>query len=390
MDVRTTVDQALESAVASGAVVGVTAVAADRTGIVYQGAYGARTAGQPAAMTLDTVFAIASMTKAVTAVAAMQQVERSRLHLDEPLRTVLPALGRIKVLAGFAADGTPQLRDPRRPITLRHLLTHTAGFVYDFWNADMGRYMAQAGIPGIGECKRATLMTPLVCDPGDEWAYGTSIDWVGQAVEAVAGQSLEGYFQEWITGPLGMAATAFAISPQMRARLAGMHARQPDGTLAPIAFEFPQSPEFLMGGGGLYATAGDYLCFLRMLMNGGTLNGQQVLRRETVAEIHRNQIGALTVTKLKTAVPAASNDAEYFPGMTKKWGLAYMITAEDAPTGRSGGSGAWAGMFNTYYWLDPTRTVAGVLCTQVLPFADARVLDLFTAFETALYEQVAR
>jgi CubicO group peptidase (beta-lactamase class C family) len=169
-----------------------------------------------------------------------------------------------------------------------------------------------------------------------------------------------------------------------------MHARQPDGSLAPIELEFPQSPEFLMGGGGLYSTAGDYLCFLRMLMNGGTLKGQQVLRRETVAEINRNQIGDLNVPKLRTVLPTVSNDAEFFPGMIKKWGLAYMITAEDAPTGRSAGSVAWAGLFNTYYWLDPKRAVAGVLCTQVLPFADAEVLDLFTGFETALYEQVAR
>jgi CubicO group peptidase (beta-lactamase class C family) len=250
--------------------------------------------------------------------------------------------------------------------------------------------MAHTGIPNIGECKRATLMTPLVFDPGDHWDYGINIDWVGLAVEAVSGQSLEEYFKEWITGPLGMAATAFALSPAMRARVAGLHARQPDGSLAPIEFEWPQSPEFLMGGGGLYSTAGDYLCFLQMLMNGGTLNGQQVLRRETAAEINRNQIGDLNVTKLKTAVPAASNDAEFFPGMIKKWGLAYMITIEDASTGRSAGSGAWAGMFNTYYWLDPKRSVAGVLCTQVLPFADAKVLDLFTGFETALYEHVAR
>jgi CubicO group peptidase (beta-lactamase class C family) len=347
MEVKTKVDQVLERAVASGAVVGVTAVAADRTGVVYQGAYGARTAGQPAGMTIDTVFAIASMTKAITSVAAMQQVEQGRLHLDEPLSTILPELVRIKVLEGFAADGTPQLRDPKRPITLRRLLTHTAGFVYDFWNADMVRHMAHTGIPNIGECKRATLMTPLVFDPGDHWDYGINIDWVGLAVEAVSGQSLEEYFKEWITGPLGMAATAFALSPAMRARVAGLHARQPDGSLAPIEFEWPQSPEFLMGGGGLYSTASDYLRFLQMLLHGGTLNGQQVLRRETVAQIHRNQIGDLNVTMLKTAVPAASNDAEFFPGMIKKWGLAYMITTEDAPTGRSAGSGAWAGMFNT-------------------------------------------
>jgi len=390
MAVRTKVDNVLESAVEAGEVAGVTAVATGQSGVIYQGAYGDRTAGRPEPMTLDTVFWIASMTKAITSVAAMQQVERGRLDLDEPLSRILPELEKIRVLEGFSADGTPRLREPKSPVTLRRLLTHTAGFVYDIWNADMGRYMAHEGIPGIIECKRATLMTPLTFDPGDRWDYGISIDWAGQAVEKVTGQSLEDYFKQWITGPLGMSATAFVIDPAMRSRLAGMHARLPDGTLAPIDFELTQTPEFFMGGGGLYSTAGDYARFLRMLMNGGTLDGEQILKAGTVEEINRNQMGDLNVTALKSAIPESSNDAEFFPGMVKKWGLAYMVNTEPTPSGRSAGSLAWAGLGNTYYWLDPVNQVAGVICTQVLPFGDAKVLDLFAAFEKAIYEQLDR
>jgi methyl acetate hydrolase len=379
------VDQALRRAVEAGEVPGVVALAADDQGVVYQGAFGKREIGKDAEMTLDTVFWIASMTKAITSVAALQLVEQGKLALDEPLSRINPELASPQVLEGFDADGAPRLRPARRPITLRHLLTHTAGFTYDIWNADMGRYQQYHGIPGIIECKNATLQTPLVCDPGERWEYGINIDWVGKTVERLSGQSLEEYFRAHIFAPLGMADTGFVIRPDQRSRLASMHARQPDGSLVPIPFEIPQQPEFFMGGGGLYSTGPDYLRFLRMLLGGGQLDGVRILRPETVAEMGQNQIGELSVGQLKTAIPAASNDAEFFPGMVKKFGLAFLINTEPAPTGRSAGSLAWAGLANCYYWLDPARRLAGVFLTQILPFADEQALRLFGEFESALY-----
>ena len=385
MVVKSAVDQALERAVEAGEVPGVVALAADDEGVIYEGAFGKREVGQGPAMTVDTVFWIASMTKAVTSVAAMQLVEQGRLDLDEPLGRRLPELASPRVLEGFDPDGAPRLRPARRPITLRHLLTHTAGFVYDIWNADMLRYAQHAGLPGIIECKDATLGAPLVFDPGERWDYGINIDWVGKAVEQVSGQSLEAYLREHIFAPLGMADSGFVLRPDQRARLASMHVRQPDGSLQAVPFEVPQEPEFFMGGGGLYSTGRDYLVFLRMLLQDGRLNGAQILRPETVAEMAKNQIGELTVGPLKSVVPGSSNDAEFFPGMVKKWGLGYMICTEQAPTGRSGGSLAWAGLANTYYWLDPTRRLCGVILTQILPFADPTVLRLFEQFESAIY-----
>jgi CubicO group peptidase (beta-lactamase class C family) len=387
MAVSTDVDQVLQKAVDAGDVAGVVALAADDSGVVYHGAFGRRAVDADAAMTEDSVFWIASMTKAITSVAAMQQVEQGRLALDEPLGGVLPELDSIQVLEGFDADGSPRLRAPKRRITLRHLLTHTAGFVYDIWNADMVRYQEHAGIPGIIECRNVTLMTPLVFDPGDRWQYGINIDWVGKAVEKVSDKTLEEYFRDHIFRPLGMNDTGFVIRPDQRSRLAGMHVRNPDGTLTRIDFEIPQQPEFFMGGGGLYSVGADYLRFLRMLLHGGALDGARVLRQETVEEMGKNQIGDLTVGLLTTAIPGSSNDAEFFPGMTKRWGLGYMISTEEAPTGRSVGSVAWAGLANTFFWIDSTRPLTGVILSQVLPFVDERALRVFMDFETAVYAQ---
>ena len=383
MEVKMRADEVLAEAVTAGEVAGVVAVAAGEDGVVYEGAFGRREIGGGPGMTLDTVFWIASMSKAVTTVAALQLVERGAVGLDDPV----PELDAAQVLEGFDEDGTPRVRPPRRPITLRHLLTHTSGFAYDIWNADVGRYMAHHGIPGIIDCRNATLATPLVADPGERWEYGIGLDWAGKVVERVSGQSLEDYLREHVCGPLGMRDTAFVIGPDQRRRLAGMHVRNPDGSLQVIQFEVPQEPEFYMGGGGLYGTGPDYLRFLRMLGRGGELDGVRVLAPETVAEMARNQIGDLEVGALKTAIPTSSNDAEFFPGMVKRFSLGFMINTEDASTGRVAQSLAWAGLANTYYWLDPTRRLAGVLLTQVLPFADDRVLRLFGRFESAIYGQ---
>ncbi len=385
MVVATGADQVLERAVNAGDVAGVVGVAADDRGVIYEGAFGKRAADADAPMTVDTVVWIASMTKAITSVAAMQLVEQGRIALDEPLSNRLPELSAVQVLDGFDEAGAPTLRPPRRPVTLRHLLTHTAGFTYDIWNPDMIRYQEHAAISGIIECKKVTLNTPLVFDPGERWEYGINLDWVGQTVERLSGKRLEEYFREHIFAPLGMRDSGFVIGADQRQRLDGMHFRLPDGQLQVIPFEMTQEPEFYMGGGGLYSTGPDYLRFLRMLLGEGQLDGARVLTGESVAEMSQNQIGDLTVGLLKSAIPGSSNDAEFFPGMPKKWGLGYMISTLEAPTGRSAGSLAWAGLANTYYWLDPARRVTGVILTQILPFADPAALGVFDQFERAIY-----
>jgi methyl acetate hydrolase len=379
------VDGVLKAATDRGDVPGVVAMAATREGPVYQGAFGRRALPDGSAMTVDTVFWIASMTKAITSTAAMRLVEQGKLSLDWPIAEVLPELASPQVLEGFDAAGEPRLRPARRPITLRHLITHTAGFVYDIWNPEMGRYMEKTGVPGIISCQNAALILPLVFDPGDRWDYGINIDWVGKAVERASGRTLGDFFSEHIFGPIGMKDTGFALTAGCRARLVGMHLRTEDGTLCLIPFELPQEPEFQMGGGGLYGTAADYLAFEQLFLNQGRAGGRQVLRPETVQLMSQNAIGGLDVRLLKTALPAYSNDAEFFPGMMKKFGLGFMISPEAVPSGRGPGSLAWAGLGNTYFWIDPTLGIAGVILMQLIPFADPKALALLADFEQALY-----
>ena len=383
----TETNRLLASAVAEGDVPGVVACATDRSGSTYEGGFGKRILGQSADMTPDTVVWLASMTKAITSAAAMQQVERGRLDLDAPAKSVVPYLGEVGVLEGFDAAGMPELREPCRDITLRHLLTHTAGFAYEIWSEQIAKYQEVEGIPGTISCENAALTTPLLFDPGARWHYGINVDWAGKMVEAVSGQKLGEVLRENVLGPLGMDDTAFHITPSMRERLAKIHHRETDGSLSPNPdLEIPQEPEFEAGGHGLYGTAGDYLKFVRMMLNAGRSDrGDAVLLPETVARMSTNAMGALAVAPLRSANPVLSNDADLFPGIEKQWGLGFMINNAQAPTGRSPGSLAWAGLANSYFWIDQKKGIGGVYATQILPFADKRTMDLYYAFERIAY-----
>jgi len=379
-------DHVLSQAVVAQHVPGVVATAATAQGIIYEGAFGTRELGRDTPMTPDTVVWIASMTKAITVAAAMQLVERGALRLDTPAAEVVPALAQVQVLAGFDASGTPQLRPPKRAITLKHLLTHTAGFGYEMFHAEVVRYQSATGTPGVRSCELAALTMPLLFDPGERWEYGINIDWVGRIVEAVSGQRLGDYMQQHLFSPLGMHSTSFKLSPSQRARLASMHTRGPDDTLAVLPFEIPQEPQFEMGGGGLYSTAPDYLCFTQMLLHRGTFNGNQVLQSETVDLMMQNHIGELSCVGLQTVDPALSHDANFFPDMPQKWGLSFLINTAPTPQGRSPGSLAWAGLANTFFWIDLTKRLTGVFVTQLLPFFDPEAIALFRAYESAVYQ----
>jgi CubicO group peptidase (beta-lactamase class C family) len=388
------IDQAFRQATDAKEVPGVVAVAATGDGVLYEGAFGKRDLAKGTDMTLDSVFWIASMTKALTATAAMQLVEQGKLKLDEPMGKLLPELAAPQVLEGFNDKGEPKLRPAKRPITLRMLLTHTAGFTYDIWDADTAQYNKQANIPGIISCKNAALKTPLAFDPGERWEYGINIDFAGKAVEAVSGQNLEVYLREHLFQPLGMKDTGFVLRPDQKNRLVTMHARKPDGGLDPIEFGIPQEPEFFMGGGGLYGTGRDYLAFLQMLMHGGEFNGARILRPETVAQMSINNIGDVNISQvvLKTTAPTATPDVDMgqlFPGQDIKWGLSFLINPQQGPAGRSGGSLSWAGLANTYFWVDPSKRVAGVILTQILPFVDPSVMKLYAQFESGVYKAIS-
>ncbi|ANV98964.1 serine hydrolase domain-containing protein [Bradyrhizobium icense] len=385
MQSKAEIDQILRQKCEAKEIPGVVAMAATGNEVIYQGAFGKRDLSKDDAMTADSVFWIASMTKAITTAAGMQLVEQGKLSLDEPIGKVLPDLASPQVLEGFDATGEPKLRPATKPITLRHLMTHTAGFAYNMWSEVCATYLDKTGTPAITTCLNAALKTPIMSEPGTRWEYGTNIDFVGKAVEAVTGTRLDAYLRDNMLTPLGMNDTAFKITDSMRQRLVGMHARGEDGSLAPMPFELEQNPEFHMGGGGLYGTAGDYIKFTQMILNKGRGNGNQLLKPETVALMSQNNIGELTMGKMVTVAPIYTNDVDLYPDMVKKWGLSFLINTAKTPEGRSAGSLAWAGLANTYFWIDPARDVAGVILMQLLPFADARCLEAFAGFERGVY-----
>jgi methyl acetate hydrolase len=386
---RAKLDGVLRQAVDAKEVPGVVAMAVNGKSVLYEGAVGLRALDGTATMTPDTVFRIASMTKAIATVAAMQLVEQGKLSLTGPVPNIDPTLGSPTVLEGFDAAGAPKVRPANGPITLRHLLTHTAGFSYDTWDPDTGRYIKATGMPGRATGKVASLRQPLVFDPGSRWLYGINIEWTGRLIEAVSGQTLEDYFRERIFGPLGMKDSGYVTSQEQRARQARLHTRQADGSLAVQPLEaVPVKAEFWSAGGPLYSTARDYSAFLQMLLNGGSLNGTRILKPETVALMNQNHTGNIPCGVLKTAIPALSNDVDFFPGADIRWGLGYMMNLQAGPNGRSAGTFSWGGLYNTYYWLDPAKKVAGLIMTQILPFADHKAVALYGRFENGVYESL--
>jgi CubicO group peptidase (beta-lactamase class C family) len=373
-------DQTLDAAVERGDVPGVVALAATRDGIISAHAAGYRALGSSAEMTLDTVFNIASMTKAITAVAALQLVEQGRWSLHEPLPS--EALHQLQVLDGFDPNGTPQFRPPKRPITLRHLLTHTSGLGYALWCADLHQYEKT-------QTQKVDLYDwPLVFDPGDRWLYGTSIDWLGRLIEELTSTSLENYFRETILDPLAMADTSYNLPPAQRHRLATLHQRDPEGVLHAVDTNPPEKPARYVGGGGMFSTGPDYIKFLRMLLNSGELDGVRLLAKESVEELERNHIDDLDVDPMPSNAADKSNRVDFYPGMPKKWSLGGLLNTQASPGGRAAQSWAWGGMFNTYFWLDPTNGVAGLIMTQILPFCDRPALELFEAFEKSVYSSL--
>jgi CubicO group peptidase (beta-lactamase class C family) len=372
-------EKALEAAVASGRIAGAVAAVADRDGVTYTRQAGVRQAGEPAAMTQDTIFWLASMTKAIVSVAALREVEAGRLSLDGDLAGLLPEFADLKVLEGFGEDGAPRLRPARRAPTLRDLLTHTSGFGYAFLSEDLTRWHATTGAADPNGGTRAAHVLPLLHEPGEAWSYGIGIDWAGLAVEAASGQRLDAYLAEHILGPLGMTDTGFApVDPSRRATA---HLRV-EGTLFPA----PTPPggteaEVLSGGGGLHGTAPDYIRFLRMLLNGGELDGARVLKPETVRALSEVQTGPLKAGAFKTANGVLTTDFDLYPDMLTGHGLATVVTPEATKEGRSPGALNWAGIFNTYFWADPEAGKAGVLLTQLMPFGDPDVLALLRALE---------
>ncbi|WP_207483971.1 serine hydrolase domain-containing protein [Arenibaculum pallidiluteum] len=364
---------------------GVVAMVTDRDRNIYEGAAGKRRLDRDDAMSTDTVFALFSTTKVITGTAVLQLVEEGRLDLDAPASTYAPDIGRIQVIEGFDENGEPRLRAPRRAVTTRMLMLHTAGFGYEFFNRTYFRLAQEKGQPSVVTATKAALMTPLLFDPGEGWEYGSNIDWCGQVVEGITGHRLGEVLKTRIFKPLGIRDMTFELDDGLRARLAGMHARNADGSLTPMDFELPAKPEVHMGGHGLYGTVGDYMRFIRMWLNDGQGEHGRVLKAETVRMAEKNHLGNLKVRMLPGVIPSLSNDAEFFPGLSKSWSFTFMVNDEEAPTGRPAGCLGWAGLANLFFHIDRGNGYGGFWATQILPFGDPISFGGYVDFETAFY-----
>jgi methyl acetate hydrolase len=379
------IDDVLHLAVENGAVPGVVAMAASEDGVIYEGAAGLRSADASDPITADTMMRIASMTKMVTATAGLQLYEQGSLDLDAPVAAYRPEFANLQVLEGFDGD-TPRLRPPASQATVRNLFSQTSGLAYWIWNRDIDRYEQVTGTPNIMPGTADAFTAPLVFDPGTrcECEYGISMDWLGRVIEAVSGQPLDAYFTENITGPLGMTSTTGRMTAEQRASSTPIHVRGEDGSWIATDIDWAQQPEFWGGGHFLYSTPRDYLRFQRMLLGRGAHDGVRILAEPTVAEAYANQIGALDFpAAITTAHPELSADVNLGPDL--KWGLGWLLNEKGQPGMRAAGSGAWAGLFNSFFWVDPASGITGAIYSQTLPFVDPPALQMYADFERALY-----
>ncbi|MGY1671721.1 serine hydrolase domain-containing protein [Geodermatophilus sp. SYSU D00710] len=376
-------DEVLRRAVDSGVVPNVVATAADADGPFYEGAAGGRTAGTDQPLDGGTLFRIASMTKMVATVAALQLAERGELDLQAPVDTLVPSWSELQVLEGWDGD-TPRTRPPATRATVHHLITHTSGLTYWFWNAEMVRWESTTGTPNVLSGRRTCLSAPLVADPGTRFEYGINTDWLGLVVEAVCGRTLDKYLEENVLAPLGMTQTTFSPTPEQRADLVPVHVRDEDGRWVATDLDWAEEAEWWAGGHGLYSTPRDYLRFQRMLLGDGELDGVRILRPETVEAAFTNQIGDLEFpSRIASADPSVSHPWNGPAG--QKWGYGLLLTTEQQPGMRAVGSGAWAGVFNTHFWVDRASGVTGAIYTQFLPFIPEEAMAVYADFERAVY-----
>lgn len=329
-------------------------------------------------ITPDHIFRVFSMTKLVTSIAAMQLVEKGLIKLDDDLSTILPNMVKIPILSNG------QLIEPKNPITLRHLLTHTAGFGYDVTDKELFTF---------DRSKWTYEDLPRRFESGAAFLYGTNTDWVGKLVEKISGMSLEDYFRKNITQPLGMNHTWFNVPDTLKHYIVSYGNRGEDGKqpLKELPNRIPTAPvKEYSGGGGLFSSPDDYATLLQCMLNYGSLGKIKILKKKTVKMMNKNQIGDISMEHAGDFFnPAACCDLKTnnLTSKTTKWGLAWLIDNEDKAYGRKKGTVLWGGVFNTLYYIDYKSGVAVSLYTQNLPFNNVETNRLFDKFSELVYSK---
>lgn len=337
--------------------------------------------GSAEPMALDTTFWIASITKLVTAVAVLQLVEQGSLGLNDDVARHLPWFENLQVLTEAGLTPAP------RPVTVRQLLTHTAGFGYETWSRPLADHVSRQGLPAARTGLRCSLERPLLFPPGAKWNYGIGMDWAGLLVERVTGRSLFDHLRCHVFDPLGMASTSF--TPRQGAARAVVHSRQADGSALRTPIDPNPDREFDSGGAGLYSTTRDVLRLLQSILRASRGSQNEILQPKTVGKARRNQIGLLEVRDLLSNAPDRSRDLAPFSGRRRKWSFLGMLHVDAEPGRRAAGSVSWAGVANTFFWIDFKAEVAAVVFTQSLPFLDPRVVAMVERYEDLLYARIA-
>src|SRR5581483_7816195 len=374
----------------------IAAMAATPEKTIYSGGFGTRDSRTNAQVRVDSIFGIASMTKAITSTAAMQLVERGKLALDRPASEYLPELKAVNVLEGFDAAGKPMVRAAVKPVTLRMLLSHSSGFAYDTWNQNMDRYVksvlspAQAAKPAYPSLLWNRVPPTTICEPGSCWQYGTSADWTASLVEKLSGQNLAEYFRQNIFEPLGMKDSTYDLSPAEFERSVSTYERQDDGSLKELPHNPAPPTKKYWGGSGISSTVGDYTRFMQMFLRQGRgPQGETVLQQKSVQAMATNQIGHLSAGKTKNFTGKIWQDIDFHPGAVDGFGLGFLIDKDAYPGGRSAGSLTWAGGWNTYFWIDLRRRICAVIMMQIQPFFDPDAIAVLHTFEQAVYRSLA-
>jgi methyl acetate hydrolase len=362
-----------------GDVPGVVVAVVGKDGILYHEAFGRSRTLSNVPMAKDTIFNMASMTKPVTSVAIMMLVDEGKLKLDDDIATYLPKYKNPLVISKFnEADATYETRPAKRPITIRHLLTHTSGIGYAVGSSMVTKIVAKT--------KKSELDLPLQFDPGESWAYGPSTRVLGDVVEAISGQKLDAFLESRILEPLGMRDTSYLVPAEKYGRVVAVNTRGADGKLVeqPVPATLAAT---VQGDAGLYGTAGDYALFLRMLLNHGTLNGKRILSEESVKTMFEPNSGTVVVKEQQSVNLSLSRNFPTGAGKDK-WGLGFQLASEKLPNKRSPGSGTWAGVFNTHFFIDPIKELGVIVMMQTLPFYDDTSMAVYGGVEETVYKNL--
>jgi len=377
----TAVSTFLADAVSRGDVPGVVALVVDRDKVLYHEAFGKMNTAKNVPMAKDTIFRIASMTKAVTSVGVMQLVEQGQVGLDDDVSKFIPRLKSPQVFGTYdERAGTYETHATKKSITIRQLLTHTSGIGYSW--SDHGLNIAQKKTGATNDSE-----LPLVHEPGEQWTYGASTRVLGELIETMTGEKIDAYLEKHILGPLGMRDTSYTVPAGKYSRVVTTNQRA-NGTVTEAQNPDP-IPATIRGDGGLFSTAADYSRFVQMVLNKGQLGGVRILTESTIAEMSKNQIGRVKVRLQPTADPLRSKPYPLGAG-EDVWGLGFQIAAPKSPNPsmRSPGSLSWAGINNTFYWIDPQKQVGAVILMQMLPFYDEGALRVLRGFEERVYKNL--